>query len=60
MPSSLTTGIAFDVADASMPRKSARPSIVVTPGVSISSGASSRSGKTAALGIARATSMSPA
>ena len=45
VPSSRVTGIAFDVAAASMPSSSASASIVVTPGVSISSGASSRSGK---------------
>ena len=51
MPS-LTTGIAFDVAAASMPRKSASASIVVTPGVSTSSGAPSGSGNVGARGTA--------
>ena len=60
MPSAFTTGIAFDVADWSISRNSASPSIVVTPGVSISWGASSGSGSTAADGTAGATSRSPA
>ena len=55
-----TTGIAFDVADASIPRNSASASIVVAPGVSTSSGASSRAGNTDGCGIAWATSMSAA
>jgi hypothetical protein len=58
VPSALTTGIAFDVAAASMPSSSASASIVSTPGVSISSGASSRSGNSGARGTLRAMSMS--
>ena len=60
VPSVFTTGIAFDVAAASMPRKSASASIVVTPGVSTSSGASSRSGNSGARGTPRAISRSAA
>ena len=58
--SSLTTGIAFDVAAASTLRKSASPSIVVTPGVSILSGAPRASGNVGARGTARAISTSAA
>ena len=45
MPSSVVTGIAFDVAARSIPRNSASASHVVTPGVSTSSGAPSGAGK---------------
>ena len=51
-----TTGIAFDVAAASMPRSSASASIVVTPGVSTSSGAASALGELGARGTPRARS----
>ena len=44
-PSSVVTGIAFDVAARSMPRNAASASHVVTPGVSTSSGAASGSRK---------------
>ena len=44
MPSSIVTGIAFEVAAGSTPRNSASASIVVTPGVATSTGLSSRSG----------------
>ena len=60
VPSVFVTGIAFDVAAASMPRNSASASIVVTPGVSTSSGASSGAGNSGARGIARAISRSAA
>ncbi len=60
VPSVFTTGIAFDVAAASMPRNSARASIVVTPGVATSYGASSASGRSGARGTPRAISRSAA
>src|SRR6059036_933937 len=46
-----TTGIAFEVAAASIFRNSASPSMVVTPGVSTSSGAASDCGNSGARGI---------
>ncbi len=60
MPSSFTTGIAFEVAAGSIPRNAASASIVPIPGVSTSSGVSSRSGNAGGRGIVRATSMSAA
>ena len=60
VPSAVTTGIAFDVAAASMPSSSASASIVVTPGVATSSGAPSRSGNSGARGTPRAISRSAA
>ena len=60
VPSSFTTGIAFDVAAVSIPSRSASVSIVAMPGVSISSGASSRAGNVGARGAERATSRSAA
>ena len=60
VPSSFVTGIAFDVAAGSMPRKPASSSIVAIPGVATSSGLSSRSGNVGARGTPRAISRSAA
>jgi hypothetical protein len=59
-PSSVVTGIAFEVAARSMPRNSASASQVVTPGVSTSSGLSRRGGNSTARGTPRAISASAA
>ncbi len=60
MPSSFVTGIAFDVAAASIPSSSASASIVATFGVSTSSGPARASGNAGARGTPRATSRSAA
>ena len=60
MPSSVVTGIAFDVAATSIARNSASASHVFTPGVSTSSVETSVSGKIGARGTPRATSRSAA
>ena len=60
LPSSVVTGIAFDVAATSIERNSPSASQVLTFGVSTSAGDASGSGNTGARGMPRATSRSAA